>query len=149
MCLYEFLSPNAYPQLSEHVKIIDKMAISHVYDVCVTIATTFVLFINYPLQVMPIFTWKDGSTMYLHVDVHGFHEYLTDLQNYLRDVLTPRLQWLYSGSRVPFGVMSEESVVVMLDSSHSALAEVLTLQGHLRLLLEEQIANATNFNMVR
>jgi len=31
--LYKFLSPNAWPQLSEHVQIIGRMAVSHVFDV--------------------------------------------------------------------------------------------------------------------
>ena len=41
LSLYKFLSPNAYPQLSEHVQIINKMAVSHVYDVRVCTVLIF------------------------------------------------------------------------------------------------------------
>ncbi len=96
-----------------------------------------------------MFTWADGSTVYLHIDVQGFHDYLAAVATHLSEVLTPRLQWLYSSSRVPFGVLCEERVVVMIDSAHSTLAEVLTLQSHLRILLEEQLAHVRGFNMMR
>ncbi len=98
---------------------------------------------------MPIFTWDDGSIVYLHIDVHGFHEYLHTLTAHLTRTLTPRLQWLLSGSSVPFGVLTEPRVVLVLDSSHCVLAEVLTLQAHLRLLLEEQLSRVKEFNMIR
>ena len=98
---------------------------------------------------MPVFTWHDGSTVYLHVDVEGFHHYLHTLTQHITHTLTPRLQWLLSGSNVPFGVLTQQRVVMVVESTHSILSHILTLQQHLRMLLEEQLAHAEGFNIVR
>ena len=101
------------------------------------------------LQVMPIFTWHDGSIKYLHVNVESFTQYTLQLTQYITDTLQPRLQWLLSGSRVPFGTLNEDRVVVVLDDSYPILARILALQQHLKLLLEEQLAHVHEFNLVR
>ena len=97
---------------------------------------------------MPLVPWEDGSVKYLHVDVHGLEHYLTTLRQYIVDILQRRLSWLQSGSRVPFGVLSESKVLVVVDSSHVVMGQVLTLQQHFRLLLEEQLAYIKEFNFI-
>lgn len=44
--LYKFLAPNAYSQLSGHVEIVDRIAVSHVYDVRFTLANNSVVCYN-------------------------------------------------------------------------------------------------------
>lgn len=87
--------------------------------------------------------------MYLHIDVKNFHHYLHTLTAHIEHTLTPRLQWLLSGSNVPFGVLTESRVVMVIDSSHPVLAGILRLQDHLKALLTEQLAHTTAFNMLR
>jgi len=96
-----------------------------------------------------MFTWHDNTIKYLHIDVGAFHQYIDRLTSYIRETLEPRLQWLCSGRRVPFGVVTESRGVGVLDSSHPVLAGIMTLQQHLRTLLEEQIAHVTSFNLLR
>ena len=74
---------------------------------------------------MPQFKWHDGSLKYLHVDVHLIEGYQVSNMHILLipNVLLPvlqvrveeyvtmvqqRLNWLTSGSRAPFGVISEK-----------------------------------------
>lgn len=91
--LYHFLAPDAYSQLLEFVPLIDRTAVSSVYDVstlaphstlplnqacshglhCFGYAS---LFTSTPLQVMPKFSWSDGSCKYLYVNVHRLEQYL-------------------------------------------------------------------------
>ena len=101
------------------------------------------------LQVMPLFPWHDGTHKYLHVDVHGLENYIRLLETFIADILTPRMSWLLSGSRMPFGVLTEDRVVVVLDNSFQVLAQVLVLQQHLKTLLEEQLSLVKEFNLVR
>lgn len=101
-----------------------------------------------PSQVMPILTWHDGSIKYLYVNVEYFTQYIVQLTQYITDTLQPRLQWLLSGSRVPFGTLIEDRIVVILDNSHPVLAEILALQQHLRSLLEDQLPHVQEFNIL-
>lgn len=71
---------------------------------------------------MPQITWHDGSQKYLHVDVHQIEDYQVyhdiiiaysdsivwqvEVEDHIA-VLQQRLNWLTSGSRAPFGVVSE------------------------------------------
>ena len=52
-------------------------------------------------------TWHDGSMKYLHVDVHQLEEYQAKVEGYIVR-LRERLNWLVSGSRAPFGVITEK-----------------------------------------
>lgn len=99
-------------------------------------------------QVMPLITWSDGSHKYLHVDVHGLERYISRLRHYIISKLQRRLSWLQSGSRVPFGLWTESRVLVVVDSSHDIMREILRLQQHFKLLLEEQLAYVKEFNLV-
>ena len=99
-------------------------------------------------QVMPLIPWDDGTHKYLHVDVHGIDSYISTLKDFMVHKLLERLSWLQSGSRVPFGVFLESKVVLVVDSSYSVSGQILGLQQHLRMLLEEQLANVKEFNLV-
>lgn len=98
---------------------------------------------------MPLFTWHDGTNKYLHVDVHGLENYTKQLESFIADVLEPRLGWLLSGSRMPFGVLTEQRVLLVLDGSFDVLAQILVLQQHLKTLLQEQLSLVKEFNMMR
>ena len=97
---------------------------------------------------MPLIPWQDGSVKYLHVDVHGLEHYLSTLRQFIIDKLQRRLSWLQCGSRVPFGVWAEPRVLLVVDSSHSVMGQILKLQQHFRLLLEEQLAYVKEFNLM-
>lgn len=97
---------------------------------------------------MPLIPWEDGSLKYLHVDVHGLEAYLSRLQHFILNKLQTRLSWLQSGSRVPFGALLEPAVLLVVDSSHTVLGQILKLQQHFRLLLGEQLAHVQEFNMI-
>ena len=98
---------------------------------------------------MPLFPWHDGTLKYLHVDVHGLENYVSLLEAFIADTLTPRMNWLLSGSRMPFSVLTERRVVVAWDNSFQVLAQVLVLQQHLKTLLEEQLSLVKEFNLMR
>ncbi len=57
---------------------------------------------------MPLFPWYDGSRKYLHVDVPQLEEYASRVQGHIEGRVRERMGWLLSGSRVPFGVITEE-----------------------------------------
>ena len=80
---------------------------------------------------MPQFTWHDGTLKYLHVDVHLLENYQVAIVHMFSCLsfsyiytcelclnkvqvgahisqLRQRLNWLTSGSRVPFGVITEK-----------------------------------------
>ncbi len=57
---------------------------------------------------MPLFPWYDGSRKYLHVDVPQLEEYASRVQGHIEGRVRERVGWLLSGSRVPFGVITEE-----------------------------------------
>ncbi len=97
---------------------------------------------------MPLLSWDDGSLRYLHVDVHGIESYLSGLENFIVNKLQARLSWLQSESRVPFGVVTETRVLVVVDSSYAVMGQILVLQKHLRMLLEEQLAHVQEFNLI-
>ena len=86
---------------------------------------------------------------YIHVDVHRIEQYLSSLDAFLVDTMLERLGWQLSGSRVPFGVLMERRVLLVLDCSCAVMGEVLGLQQHLRMLLKEQLAHTQDFNLVR
>ena len=98
---------------------------------------------------MPLFPWHDGTHKYLHVDVHGLEGYIRQLENFIEGTLRPRLQWLLSGSRMPFGILTEHRVLMVLDSSLEILAQILVLQQHMKTLLEEQLSLTEEFNLMR
>ena len=98
---------------------------------------------------MPLFPWHDGTHKYLHVDVHGLEGYIRRLENFIKGTLQPRLQWLLSGSRMPFGILTERQVLLVLDSSFEVLAQILVLQQHTKTLLEEQLSLTEKFNLMR
>lgn len=101
-----------------------------------------------PLQVMPLIPWEDGSLKYLHVDVHGLEQYVTKLRHFILSKLQTRLSWLQSGSRMPFGVLVEPRVLLVVDSSYAVMGQILKLQQHFRMLLEEQLAYVQEFNLI-
>ena len=96
---------------------------------------------------MPLIPWDDGSLKYLHVDVHGIESYLSILEGFIVDKLQARLSWLQSGSRVPLGMLVETKVLLVIDSSSTVMGQVLVLQQHLKMLLEEQLAYVQEFNL--
>ena len=98
---------------------------------------------------MPLFPWHDGTNKYLHVDVHGLENYTKLLEEFIAECLEPRLGWLLSGSRMPFGALTEERVLLVLDSSFPVLAQILVLQQHMKTLLEEQLSLVQEFNFMR
>ena len=101
------------------------------------------------MQVMPLFPWHDGTHKYLHVDVHGLEHYARQLESFIEDTLQPRLRWLLSGSRMPFGLLTEHQVLLVVDSSFQVLAQILVLQQHMKTLLEEQLSLVEEFNLMR
>ena len=81
--------------------------------------------------------------------------------------LRERINWLTSGSRVPFGVLSEkrlaifcvdesiywrhtiDRVLLLVEFSGATLPFVSQLQNCLRLLLLEQLSHTAEFNIMR
>lgn len=98
---------------------------------------------------MPLFPWHDGTHKYLHVDVYGLEEYISRLETFIEGTLQPRLQWLLSGSRIPFGILTERQMLLVMDSSFEVLAQILVLQQHMKTLLEEQLSLSKEFNLMR
>ena len=98
---------------------------------------------------MPLFPWHDGTHKYLHVDVHGLEHYIRQLQDFITNSLEPRLGWLLSGSRMPFGVLTEQRVLLVMDCSFPVLAQILVLQQHMKTLLQEQLSLIKEFNLMR
>ena len=97
---------------------------------------------------MPLFPWHDGTHNYLHVDVHGLEDYFGQLESFIKGTLQPHLRWLLSRSRIPFEILTERKVLLILDSSFEVLAQILVLQQHMKTLLEEQLSLSEEFNLM-
>ena len=130
------------------------------------------------------FTWHDGSLKYLHVDVHLIEDYQVNTCMYTATLIfivlhvsqvrveeyismvQQRLNWLTSGSRAPFGVISEKkcrifhvisyfdcllfnSVLLLVECSAATLPYISQLQNNLHLLLSEQLSHTERFNIMR
>ena len=98
---------------------------------------------------MPLLPWKDGSMKYIHVDMHKIEQYVSILDAFIVNNMLERLGWQISGSRVPFGMLVEGRILVLLDCSCAIMKEMLGLQQHLRMLIKEQLAYTHDFNFVR
>ena len=89
------------------------------------------------------------------------------MEMYIRELLL-RLNWLASGSRAPFGTITEKrcavsiamkallttcliysSVLLLLECSAATLPHIAQLQSNLFLLLREQLSLVTEFNIIR
>ncbi|CAI8007237.1 von Willebrand factor A domain-containing protein 3A [Geodia barretti] len=132
--IYHVLAPNAYRQV--------KTAVTHSPD-----NLSIVSSVVYD-EMMPQFTWHDGTLKYLHVDVHLLENYQVQVEAHISQ-LRQRLNWLTSGSRVPFGVIAEKSVLVVVELSAATLPFASHLQNCLCLLLLEQVARTEEFNIMR
>lgn len=59
-----------------------------------------------------------------------------------------RMDWLTSGSRQIFGVILEQSITIVLDLSDVLMEELNLCQDALVMVLQEQVALITKFNII-
>jgi hypothetical protein len=58
------------------------------------------------------FTWHDGTTKNLHVDLASLYDFQKRLKNAVR-VYEKRIDWLSSGSRKIFGSVAEDRYILL------------------------------------
>jgi hypothetical protein len=59
-----------------------------------------------------------------------------------------RMDWLTSGSRQIFGVILEQRVTIVLDFGDVLMEELNLCRDALKMVLQEQVALITRFNMI-
>lgn len=128
--LYQILAPNAYKAKEYYIPVLNKTIQSQVHS-----------------KAMVQFTWHDGSTKNLHVDLAELYDYQKKLRSVV-ELFEKRIDWLSSGSRNFFGSVAEESIVILIDVSQVNANYLIHIQHSLRLLLEQQMANKKCFNLI-
>ncbi|CAH3174964.1 unnamed protein product [Porites evermanni] len=96
---------------------------------------------------MAQFKWFDGTVKNVHVDPTLLFDYQRHLESAVH-LYKRRVDWLSVGCRRIFGTVVEKRVIVLLDMSICMSPAVLRLQEHLKLLLEQQMANKTSYNFI-
>lgn len=149
--LYQILAPNAYKAKEYYIPVLNKTIQSQVHS-----------------KAMVQFTWHDGTTKNLHVDLAELYDYQKKLRSVV-ELFEKRIDWLSSGSRNFFGSVAEEryyfnfiikfyqlafliieflSVVILIDISQVNAKYLIHIQHSMRLLLEQQMANKKCFNLI-
>ena len=94
-----------------------------------------------------IYTAEDGRLYNLTAKTElicQFVDYLTQaVESYKQ-----RMDWLTSGSRQIFGVILEQRVTIVLDFGDVLMEELNLCRDALKMVLQEQVALITRFNMI-
>jgi len=128
--LYQVLSGDAYAPIEKFVPSIQKSVKS-----CVNAAA------------MTQFTWHDGSTKNIHVNLPAVHDYQKKLEAAVL-LYKRRMDWLSSGSRSIAGTLAEPTILILIDISAANLNYAIHIQHALRLILEQQMGNKKTFNLI-
>lgn len=128
--LYQVLAPNSFSYVDGYISAINRNVHSLVYE-----------------RSMAQFKWHDGSVKNVHVDPTLLFDYQRHLESAVH-LYKRRVDWLSVGCRRIFGTVVEKRVIVLLDMSICMSPAVPKLQDHLRLLLEQQMANKTSYNFI-
>lgn len=128
--LYQKLAPNSFSYVDGYISAINRNVHSLVHE-----------------RSMAQFKWFDGSIKNVHVDPTLLFDYQRHLES-ASHLYKRRVDWLSVGCRKIFGTIVEKRVIVLLDMSICMSAAVPRLQEHLRLLLEQQMANKTSYNFI-
>lgn len=128
--LYQVLAPNSFSYVDGYISAINRNVHSLVYE-----------------RSMAQFKWHDGSVKNVHVDPTLLFDYQRHLESAVL-LYKRRVDWLSVGCRRIFGTVVEKRVIVLLDMSICMSPAVPKLQDHLRLLLEQQMANKTSYNFI-
>ncbi|XP_078691175.1 von Willebrand factor A domain-containing protein 3A-like [Branchiostoma floridae x Branchiostoma belcheri] len=90
-----------------------------------------------------------GVVKHLQLLPHELEEYETQVERLLKRYVS-RLQWLLSGSRRVFGVITEKKVAILVDTSGSMGPHLPELKKELASLVWDQIClNTEKFNLIR
>ncbi|XP_048575749.1 von Willebrand factor A domain-containing protein 3A isoform X2 [Nematostella vectensis] len=128
--LYQVLAPNAYSYVDGYISSINRNVQSRVHEMS-----------------MAQFEWHDGTVKNVHVDPTLLFDYQRHLESAVR-LYRRRMEWLSVGCRKIFGTVVERRVVILVDMSICTSPAVLRLHEHIRLLLEQQMANKTSYNFI-
>ncbi|XP_070617294.1 von Willebrand factor A domain-containing protein 3A isoform X2 [Erythrolamprus reginae] len=130
LSLYQVLAPNAFSPVEEFVPVLRKTVSSKLHG-----------------KAMMQFEWHDGTTKNIHVDPPILYDYQKQLGHTVK-MYERRIDWLSLSSRRVWGTVCEKRVVILVDISKTNTAYIFHIQHSLRLLLEEQMANKTLFNIL-
>lgn len=128
--LYQKLAPNSFSYVDGYISAINRNVHSLVHE-----------------RSMAQFKWFDGSVKNVHVDPTLLFDYQRHLES-ASHLYKRRVEWLSVSCRRIFGTVVEKRVIVLLDMSICMSTAVPRLQEHLRLLLEQQMANKTSYNFI-
>ncbi|XP_078347349.1 von Willebrand factor A domain-containing protein 3A-like isoform X3 [Oculina patagonica] len=128
--LYQVLAPNSFSYVDGYISAINRNVHSLVYE-----------------RSMAQFKWHDGTVKNVHVDPTLLFDYQRHLESAVH-LYKRRVDWLSIGCRRIFGTVVEKRVIVLLDMSICMSPAVPKLQEDLRLLLEQQMANKTSYNVI-
>jgi hypothetical protein len=119
MGFYQLLEQDSHQPKEEYISITGGSVQSQVYNVM--------------LQV----DWPDGAQRRVHVDAPKVEEYIEQLEGDV-GVVQRRIKDLTLSSRREFGVLTEELVVLLVNTSSAMGGYLIELQRSLRKLLQEQ-----------
>ncbi|XP_068929159.1 von Willebrand factor A domain-containing protein 3B [Petaurus breviceps papuanus] len=92
--------------------------------------------------------WKDGTIVHVYVTADKCKAYEEKMSNAL-ELIEKRIKWLQNGSQGLFGLVHEDHIYILIDTSHSMKSKLPLVKEKIFQLLKEQLVFKKKFNFVK
>ncbi|XP_036600055.1 von Willebrand factor A domain-containing protein 3B [Trichosurus vulpecula] len=92
--------------------------------------------------------WKDGTMVHVYVTADKCKAYEEKMSNAL-ELIEKRIKWLQNGSQGLFGLVLEDYIYILIDTSHSMKGKLPLVKEKIFQLLKEQLVFKKKFNFVK
>ncbi|XP_072470695.1 von Willebrand factor A domain-containing protein 3B [Notamacropus eugenii] len=92
--------------------------------------------------------WKDGTMVHVYVTADKCKTYEEKMGNAL-ELIEKRIKWLQNGSLGFFGLVLEDCIYILIDTSHSMKGKLPLVKEKIFQLLKEQLVFKKKFNFVK
>ncbi|XP_051840622.1 von Willebrand factor A domain-containing protein 3B isoform X2 [Antechinus flavipes] len=92
--------------------------------------------------------WKDGTIVHVYVTADKCKAYEEKMNNAL-ELIEKRIKWLQSGSQSLFGLVLEDFIYILIDTSHSMKSKLPLVKEKIFQLLKEQLIFKKKINFVK
>ncbi|XP_027712452.1 von Willebrand factor A domain-containing protein 3B [Vombatus ursinus] len=92
--------------------------------------------------------WKDGTMVHVYVTADKCKAYEEKMSNAL-ELIEKRIEWLQNGSQGLFGLVLEDYIYILIDTSHSMKGKLPLVKEKIFQLLTEQLVFKKKFNFVK
>ncbi|XP_043853027.1 von Willebrand factor A domain-containing protein 3B [Dromiciops gliroides] len=92
--------------------------------------------------------WKDGTMVHVYVTADKCKAYEEKMSSAL-ELIEKRIKWLQNGSQGLFGLVLEDYIYILIDTSHSMKGKLPLVKEKIFQLLKEQLVFKKKFNFVK